>query len=168
MNVIKVDDLVKRYGEFTAVDHFNLVLNEGEILGLLGPNGSGKSTTINCILSLLNYEFGSIEIFGEAMHPAAYNIKKNIGIVPQDVAVFTELTVFENIDYFCSLYIDDKEVKKTYVEEAISFVGLEVFTSIICIALLLFLNVEKGIGDRQKEILKRKEAIFDEHSETVH
>lgn len=157
MNVIKVDDLVKRYGEFTAVDHFNLVLNEGEILGLLGPNGSGKSTTINCILSLLNYEFGSIEIFGEAMHPAAYDIKKNIGIVPQDVAVFTELTVFENIDYFCSLYIDDKEIKKSYVEEAISFVGLEDFKKHypreLSGGLLRRLNIACGIAHKPKLII---------------
>lgn len=127
MPLLQVKDLVKRYGDFTAVDHFDLVLNEGEILGLLGPNGSGKSTTIHCILSLLNYEYGSIEIFGKPMHPAAYDIKRNIGIIPQDVAVFLELTVYENIDYFCSLYISDKNIRDSYVKEAISFVGLEEF-----------------------------------------
>lgn len=56
--VIKVENLVKRYKELIAVDHFNLEIREGEILGLLGPNGSGKTTTINCILSLLSYDKG--------------------------------------------------------------------------------------------------------------
>ena len=62
--VIKVENLVKRYKELIAVDHFNLEIREGEILGLLGPNGSGKTTTINCILSLLSYDKGTIEVFG--------------------------------------------------------------------------------------------------------
>lgn len=61
--VIKVENLVKRYKELIAVDHFNLEIREGEILGLLGPNGSGKTTTINCILSLLSYDKGTIEVF---------------------------------------------------------------------------------------------------------
>ena len=65
--VINVQNLVKRYGELVAVDHFNLQVREGEIFGLLGPNGSGKSTTINCILSLLKYDKGSIEVFGKPM-----------------------------------------------------------------------------------------------------
>ena len=59
--VVKVENLVKRYKELIAVDHFNLEIREGEILGLLGPNGSGKTTTINCILSLLSYDKGTIE-----------------------------------------------------------------------------------------------------------
>lgn len=57
--VVKVENLVKRYKELIAVDHFNLEIREGEILGLLGPNGSGKTTTINCILSLLSYDKGT-------------------------------------------------------------------------------------------------------------
>lgn len=67
--VVKVDNLVKRYGELIALDHFNLQVGEGEIFGLLGPNGSGKTTAINCILSLLKYDKGSIEVFGKPMNP---------------------------------------------------------------------------------------------------
>ena len=67
--VVKVENLVKRYKELIAVDHFNLEIREGEILGLLGPNGSGKTTTINCILSLLSYDKGTIEVFGKEMQP---------------------------------------------------------------------------------------------------
>lgn len=125
--ILKVDGLVKRYKELVAVDHFGLQVEEGEILALLGPNGSGKSTTINCILSLLEYDKGSITIFGKEMSPKAYDIKKRIGVVPQDIAVFEELTVYENIDFFCGLYIKEKETRKKYVQEAIEFVGLEDF-----------------------------------------
>lgn len=125
--IVKADNLVKRYKELIALDHFNMEVREGEILGLLGPNGSGKTTAINSILSLLKLDKGRIEIFGEEMTPNSYNIKKKIGVVPQEVAVFENLTVEENIDYFCGLYIDHKETRKDYVIEAIEFVGLEAY-----------------------------------------
>ena len=101
--IIRVENLVKRYKELVALDHLNLEIKEGEIFGLLGPNGSGKSTTINCILSLLSYDKGDIEVFGKPMKPESYDLKKQIGVVFQEVAVFDELTVYENIDYFCGL-----------------------------------------------------------------
>jgi ABC-2 type transport system ATP-binding protein len=91
--VINVKNLVKRYGDLVALDHLSLQVKEGEIFGLLGPNGSGKTTAINCILSLLEYEKGDIEIFGKPMTPDAYDIKRQIGIVMQNVAVYNELTV---------------------------------------------------------------------------
>ena len=96
--VIQVENLVKRYGDLVALDHFGLQIAEGEIFGLLGPNGSGKTTAINCILPLLKYDKGRVEIFGKPMSPDAYDIKRDIGIVMQNVAVFNELTVQENID----------------------------------------------------------------------
>ncbi|WP_352418587.1 ABC transporter ATP-binding protein [Proteiniborus sp.] len=123
--MVKVKNLVKRYKELIALDHFNMEIEEGEILGLLGPNGCGKTTAINCILSLLNFDKGEIEIFGKTMTPNSYDIKKQIGIVPQEVSVFENLTVEENIDYFCGLYIEDKSTRKKYVKEAIDFVGLK-------------------------------------------
>ncbi len=122
---VRVKNLVKRYKELIALDHFNMEVEEGEILGLLGPNGCGKTTAINCILSLLSFDKGEIEIFGKKMTPNSYDIKKQIGVVPQEVSVFENLTVRENIDYFCGLYIDDKNLRKQYVEEAIEFVGLK-------------------------------------------
>ncbi|MBL1227180.1 ABC transporter ATP-binding protein [Enterococcus sp. BWR-S5] len=126
--IIEINDLVKRYGKLVALNHFNLQVQEGEILGLLGPNGSGKSTAINCMLSLLSYDKGEIKIFGKDMAPDQYEIKKRIGVVPQEVAVFEELTVFENIDYYCGLYITDKKDRKQHVEDVIQLVGLEDFT----------------------------------------
>ena len=126
-SVIKIENLVKRYKDLIALDHFHIEINEGEIFGLLGPNGSGKTTAINCILSLLSFDKGTIEVFGKTMRPDSYDLKRQIGIVMQNVAVFDTLTVYENIDYFCGLYIRDKKLRRQYVEEAISFVELEQF-----------------------------------------
>ena len=125
--VIKIENLVKRYKDLIALDHFSIEIKEGEIFGLLGPNGSGKTTAINCMLSLLSFDKGIIEIFGKKMSPDSYDLKRQIGIVMQNVAVFDTLTVYENIDYFCGLYVKDKTLRKEYVEEAISFVELQQF-----------------------------------------
>jgi ABC-2 type transport system ATP-binding protein len=124
MALVEVKDLVKRYGEVVALDHFDLRITEGEVFGLLGPNGSGKTTAINCLLQLLTYDKGSIELFGSPMTPSRYDLKRRIGVVPQQVAVFAELTVAENIDYFCSLYVRDKRRRAELVAQAIEFVGL--------------------------------------------
>lgn len=125
MTIVEVNNLVKRYGDVLALDHFNLQIEQGEVFGLLGPNGSGKSTTINCILQLLTYDKGEIRLFGEPMRPTRYDLKRRIGVVPQDIAVFDELTVRENVDYFCGLYVANSRKRKQLVNEAIEFVGLE-------------------------------------------
>ncbi len=164
-NAIEVKNLVKRYKEVLALDHFSLEVKEGEIFGLLGPNGSGKTTTINCILSLLSFDKGEIKVFGKEMKPDSYDIKKDIGVVMQNVAVFEELTVYENIDYFCGLYIKDKELKKKYVTEAIEFVGLEEYTKFLpkklSGGLLRRLNIACGIAHKPKLI------FFDEPTVAV-
>ena len=126
-NIIEVKNLTKKYKNLTAVDNLSFTVKEGEILGLLGPNGSGKSTTINCILSLLNYQNGDISIFNKPMTPSAYDIKRKIGVIFQEIAVFNELTVYENIDYFCGLYIKDKVTREKYINDALKLVGLEEF-----------------------------------------
>ena len=123
-NIVQIENLVKRYGDLVALDHLNLNISEGEIFGLLGPNGSGKTTAINCMLSLLKYDKGVIRIFGEDMRPDNYQVKQPIGIVLQNVAVFDELTVYENIDSFCGLYVSDKKKRKELVEDAIAFADL--------------------------------------------
>ena len=124
-SVVRVRNLVKRYGDVLALDHFNLEIGKGEIFGLLGPNGCGKTTAINCMLQLLTYDKGSIELFGEPMKPTRYDLKQRIGVVPQQVAVFDELSVAENVDCFCALYVKDKARRRELVNEAIEFVGLE-------------------------------------------
>ncbi|UUX32755.1 ABC transporter ATP-binding protein [Fundicoccus culcitae] len=125
--IVQLDNIVKRYNDLVALDHFSMNVQEGEIYGLLGPNGSGKTTAINCMLALLRYDEGSVHIFGEKMHPTNYNVKKRIGLVMQNIGVYDELSVVENLDYFCGLYISDKQTRKQYVDEAIEFVGLEDF-----------------------------------------
>ena len=156
-NIVHIENLVKRYGELTALNHLNLDIREGEIFGLLGPNGSGKTTAINCMLSLLKYEKGQIEIFGEPMRPDNYQVKKQIGIVLQNVAVFDELTVQENIDYFCGLYIGDKKKRKELVENTIHFVGLEDYRKMrpkkLSGGLLRRLNIACGIAHKPRLII---------------
>lgn len=157
MSIVKVENLVKRYKELTALDHLSLEIQEGEIFGLLGPNGSGKTTLINCILSLLKYDKGDIQVFGKEMTPSSYDTKKDIGIVMQNVAVYNELTVYENIDYFCSLYIRDKKLRKQYVDEVIEFVGLREFVKFVpkklSGGLLRRLNIACGIAHKPKLII---------------
>ena len=165
MEIIKVRSLVKKYKELVALEHLDLTVCEGEIFGLLGPNGSGKSTAINCILSLLRYDKGEIEIFGEKMTPRSYELKRKIGIVPQDVALYDEFTVQENIDFFCGLYVKDPALRKQYVEEAIEFVGLEDFRKFkpkkLSGGLKRRLNIACGIAHKPKLI------FFDEPTVAV-
>ncbi len=154
---VVVDDLVKRYGELVAVDGLSLEVASGEILGLLGPNGSGKTTAINCILQLLTYNRGEIRVFGEPMSATAYELKRRIGAVPQEVAVFEELTVRENIDAFCALYVSDRARRRELVQEAIDFVDLGRFARFrpgkLSGGLLRRLNIACGIVHRPDLII---------------
>ena len=155
--IVEVKNLVKRYDKLVALDHMNLAVEEGEIFGLLGPNGSGKTTAINCILSLLKYDKGSIDIFGKNMRPEAFDIKKDIGIVMQNVAVFEELTVYENVSFFCSLYVKDPIEVKRLTEEVITFVALEDYVKFLpkklSGGLLRRLNIACGIVHNPKLII---------------
>ena len=164
-SVVAIDNLVKRYGDKVAVDHFSLDVKEGEILGLLGPNGSGKTTTINCLLALLKYDKGSVTIFGKEMKPESYDIKSEIGVVMQNVAVVETLNVDENVDFFCGLYIKDKALRKKYVEEALEFTGLTEYKKYkpmkLSGGLLRRLNIACGIAHKPKLI------IFDEPTVAV-
>lgn len=149
---VSVHGLVKRYGDVLALDYFDLDVRQGEIFGLLGPNGSGKTTAINCILALLTYDAGQVDVFGLPMTPTSYALKRRIGVVPQEVAVFYELTVEENIDYFCSLYVPEKRTRTPMVDEAIAFVGLDDYRRFrpgkLSGGLLRRLNIACGIAHR--------------------
>lgn len=122
--ILEIKNLVKRYKDLVAVDNVNLFLKEGEILGLLGPNGAGKTTLINAVLGLTNINSGEIKIFGKKLNENERDIKKNVGIVPQDIAVFYDLTGYENAAYFAALYGLKGNVLKKRVEESLSFTGI--------------------------------------------
>lgn len=163
--VIEVKNLTKEYKKLKAIDDLSFEVKKGEILGLLGPNGSGKSTTINCLLSLLNFQKGSIRIWGKEMQPDAYDIKARIGVIFQEVAVFDELNVYDNINYFCGLYIRDSKLRQEYVEEALDFVGLQDFKKFypkqLSGGLLRRLNIACGIAHKPELI------FFDEPTVAV-
>lgn len=154
--MVEIENLVKRYGDNIALDHLNLSVQDGEIFGLLGPNGSGKTTAINCILALLKYDKGTITVMGSKIKPDSYAIKRQIGVVMQNVAVFEQMNVRENIDYFCGLYEKDKKRRQELVEEAIAFVDLEEHIKKrpkqLSGGLLRRLNIACGIAHKPKLI----------------
>ncbi|MDO5360000.1 MAG: ABC transporter ATP-binding protein [Jeotgalicoccus sp.] len=129
--MIAMDKVVKRYKDVIALDHFSFQAKENEIIGLLGPNGCGKTTAINCMLSLLKFDQGTIELFGEPVNPNNNKTKRRIGIVPQELAIFDKLNVVENIDFYCGLYVTNKAERKQLVNEAIAFVGLEKYRKFV-------------------------------------
>ncbi|MCK5128925.1 MAG: ABC transporter ATP-binding protein [Clostridiales bacterium] len=124
MVVVKTQNLVKRYGDLLALDNVNFDIEEGQIVGLLGPNGAGKSTLISCITSISSYDSGSVEIFGKEMKQKAYDIKKDIGIVPQDLSFYPNMSAYGNVKFFSSLYGFKGKKLEEQVKKALEFVGL--------------------------------------------
>ncbi|EGW37028.1 ABC transporter ATP-binding protein [Desulfosporosinus sp. OT] len=122
--LVEVRNLVKRYKDVLAVDNVSLAIEEGEILGLLGPNGAGKTTTINAMIGLTKADSGEIVIFGKNFKDHELEIKRDLGVVPQDIAIFEDLTAYENLSYFGKLYGLKGSLLKDRVEEALEFTGL--------------------------------------------
>jgi len=122
--IVEVKDLVKRFDQFLAVDNVNFSIQEGEIFGLLGPNGAGKTTTIGAITGMSKIDSGEIKLFGMDMKNKEREIKRQVGIVPQDLAIYEDLTTYENICYFGRLYGLRGEKLKESVNKAMEFVGL--------------------------------------------
>ncbi|RAV19434.1 ABC transporter ATP-binding protein [Paenibacillus contaminans] len=124
MNVLEMKQLTKKFGEFIAVDHISMSIKEGEIFGFLGANGAGKSTTINMIASLLRITKGEILVLGKSISQNAKFARSNIGIVPQEIAIYEDMTAYENVHFFAGLYgLRGSELKERTVE-ALEFVGL--------------------------------------------
>ena len=99
-NSIQVKSLVKRYKDLMALNHFDIEIRKGELLALLGPNGCGKTTAINSMLGFLTFDSGEVTVLGENKFPLSNKVRREIGIVPQDLAYLENLTVEENIDFF--------------------------------------------------------------------
>ncbi|MGG3837531.1 ABC transporter ATP-binding protein [Paenibacillus thiaminolyticus] len=123
-NVLEIRNLTKKFGDFIAVDNISLNVREGEIFGFLGANGAGKSTTINMIASLLRSTKGEISLLGKNIAKVSRFAKMNTGIVPQDLAIYEDMTAYENVHFFAGLYGLRGELLKKRSEEALDFVGL--------------------------------------------
>ncbi|KEH86710.1 ABC transporter ATP-binding protein [Clostridium novyi] len=122
--ILEAKNIVKRYGEHLAIDNASLSVREGEIFGLLGPNGAGKTTLINIIVGLLKSYSGEVNVFGKDLVKDEMYIKSQIGIAPQEAALFHDLTAYENVTFFGRLYgLKGKELKDG-VKEALEFTEL--------------------------------------------
>lgn len=124
MNIIEIQQAVKSYGQVRSVDHLELSVREGEIFGLLGPNGAGKSTTIHMICGLLKPDRGDILVGGVSVVKHPHKVKQQLGIVPQELAIYPDLSAADNVRYFARLYGLRGAVLKQRVEEALALVGL--------------------------------------------
>jgi ABC-2 type transport system ATP-binding protein len=124
MNVLEIKNLTKKFTDFIAVDNITLSITEGEIFGFLGPNGAGKSTTINMVAGLIRSNDGEINILGKNIIKNSRFAKMNIGVVPQDLAIYEDLTAYENVKFFAGLYGLRGTMLHERVEEALKFVGL--------------------------------------------
>lgn len=124
MTIASMEGVVKRFGTFIALDHIDLTIDEGEIVGLLGPNGAGKTTLIQTLTGMVPYERGAVSLFEDGEKPFSNENKEKIGIVTQEITVFEELTARENLQFFAGVYGLKGEEKKNRVAEALEFVGL--------------------------------------------
>ncbi|MEK5490549.1 ABC transporter ATP-binding protein [Paenibacillus sp. FSL R7-0297] len=124
MALAVLTDVVKRYDSKLIVDHVNFSLQEGEIFGLLGPNGAGKSTTISMICGLLKADSGEILIDGLSVREKPLEVKKRIGLVPQELALYENMSAAENVSFFGKLYGLRGKLLKERIQEALEFTGL--------------------------------------------
>ncbi|KRT91777.1 ABC transporter ATP-binding protein [Bacillus paralicheniformis] len=169
MNVLEIHHLTKKFGDFVAVDNISLSIEEGEIFGLLGANGAGKSTTIHMISSLLRSNEGEILILGKNIAKHRKFAKMNIGIVPQDLAIYEDLTAYENVKFFAGLYGLRGAQLRNRVEEALQFVGLsdkhKSFPKNFSGGMKRRLNIACAIAHRPKLIIMDEPTVgIDPHS----
>ncbi len=121
---VKVRDLVKRFGSFTAVDHVSFDTHPGEIFGFLGPNGSGKSTTIRILCGLLHPTSGSAEVAGFDVVRSPEQIRRRIGYMSQKFSLYNDLTVIENLRFYGGLYNVMGRQLENRIEWALEMAGL--------------------------------------------
>lgn len=124
MNIIEIKNLTKRYGNRLVVDNLNFEIEEGAMFGFLGPNGAGKSTSISIICGLVKPSFGDINVNGYSITKEKVKAQKNIGLVPQNIALYTNLTALDNLKFFGGMYGLKGKVLKERIEEALEIAGL--------------------------------------------
>jgi len=124
MALATMKKVVKRYGDFTAVDHLDLTINQGEVFGLLGPNGAGKSTSIKALCGLIGIDSGEITVFGKQQGLNNIETRRELGIVTQEITVFEDLSAYDNLKYFGELYgLRGKELKDN-IARVLEFIEL--------------------------------------------
>ncbi len=122
--IVEVNQLMKKYGSFTAVENVSFHIDQGEIFSLLGPNGAGKTTTISMLSTLLAPTSGDATICGYAVRSQAMQVRKCIGVVPQEVALYETLTADENLVFWGRMYGMSGEELKRRTEQVLKQVGL--------------------------------------------
>ena len=122
--MIKVHDLVKKYGSFTAVDHLSFEVERGELFGLLGPNGAGKTTTISVLSTLLPANGGQVQVAGFDVARDAGEVRRRIGVVPQEIALYEDLSARDNLHFWGQLYGLSGQALKLRAEEMLEAVEL--------------------------------------------
>ncbi|MFF2531109.1 ATP-binding cassette domain-containing protein [Brevibacillus sp. NPDC058079] len=168
-HVLEIRQLTKKFGDFVAVDNMSLNVREGEIFGFLGANGAGKSTTINMIASLLRVTKGEITLLGKNIEKHSKFAKMNIGIVPQDIAIYEDMTAYENVRFFAGLYGLRGSLLRERTEEALEFVGLgdkaKSFPKNFSGGMKRRLNIACAIAHRPKLIIMDEPTVgIDPHS----
>jgi len=121
--VLRLEGLTKRFNGVTALDGLSLHVHAGEIFGLLGPNGAGKTTSVNMAVGLLSPDAGSVRIDGKS--PAEPDTRRRIGVAPQRLALYDQLTASENLEFFASLYGMQRAQRRRRAHELLQRVGLE-------------------------------------------
>ncbi|HNW94649.1 MAG TPA: ATP-binding cassette domain-containing protein [Anaerolineaceae bacterium] len=122
--VLEVHNLVKKYGENTAVNDVSFDIQEGEIFSLLGPNGAGKTTTISILSTLLSPTAGDATIFGHSVTRDPMEVKRLIGVVPQEIALYDDMSALENLNFWGEMYGLSGGALKTRVKELLEQIGL--------------------------------------------
>ncbi|WP_446742375.1 ABC transporter ATP-binding protein [Silvibacterium acidisoli] len=117
-------NLTRRFGDFIAVDDVSLAVTPGQFFGFLGPNGAGKSTTIKMLTGLLEASGGEIEILGQRFNAGSYELKRQIGVVPENMALLERLTAAEYLRFVGRMYGLDRETTASRSEELLGFMGL--------------------------------------------
>lgn len=123
-NILEVQGLTKRFGERTAVDDVSFTIKPGESYGLLGPNGAGKTTTISMICGLLKKDGGSVTVAGQPLDQKSTSAKRAVGYVPQDIALYGDLSARENLNFWGKLYGLSGRSLKARVDAVIETIGL--------------------------------------------
>ena len=122
--VLDCKGLRKTFGDLVAVDGVGFHIAEGETYGLLGPNGAGKTTSISMISGLLERDAGDVTVDGSTLTTKSVKAKQGIGLVPQDLAIYPDLTARENLTFFAKLYSMSGGEMKTRVDEVLAIIGL--------------------------------------------